>query len=768
MANGKEKNINPSTVQRSISGYELPLFPKVRTTDNHLVDWNRDAITKQLLKETKLTEQLFGIPAITKEEAENIAKTAEKHIKEIRLRELSAAMIREIVNTILLERGHPEWRNVSTRVGTPVYDAHLIDTGDRMGFEKNDNANLQDNAETSHKKKADKMCKEQYLLMMPPKLADAHLNGDVHIHDLEYFGTRPFCSSWDLRYFFYYGLMPDGNGTKASVAGPAKKAEVAILHAVKALGSAQTNAAGGQGFYNFLTFLAPYLKNKTYKEIEQLMQMFVYEMTQMMIARGGQVIFSSVQLSPGVPKLWRDKPAVYKGKVWNGIQAPLQTYGEFEREVRLGFKALINILLGGDYWGKPFNFPKPEISIEPDFIKPDDWVRDFESKHPELLTYDELYDLAFELAAKYGTPYFDNQLPEYRGAGKGISCYQCCSYTFSSITANDILFEDKLNFKNGRHFSMGAWQVMSLNCPRAAYRAEQDDQKLFQELKHLMDIAVEVFLVKKKWMDIIVQANRMPFFTQRPMDPNTKGKGEIAVDLPGLVYEIGVVGINEMVQHHTGKQMHESEDARKLAIRAMYEMKFHAQELSKKYGITISLARTPAETTAMRFAVSDLLHKEFKENAEKVIKGDLKTALAKIRETRDLPVYYTNGTHVYVGADIPVTQRINIEHVFFPIVDGGNIMHIWMGEASPSPQGLKEFAMNIANNTQTGYFAFTKDMTICMDDFYISSGLLDKCPNCESEHVEHISRVTGYVQAVSGWNSAKVQELKDRKRYALR
>jgi hypothetical protein len=99
--------------------------------------------------------------------------------------------------------------------------------------------------------------------------------------------------------FFYYGLMPDGNGTKASVAGPAKRAEVAILHAVKALGSAQTNFAGGQGYYNFLTFLAPYLEGISYNEIKQLMQMFVYEMTQMMVARGGQLVFSSIQLSPG-------------------------------------------------------------------------------------------------------------------------------------------------------------------------------------------------------------------------------------------------------------------------------------------------------------------------------------------------------------------------------------------------------------------------------------------------------------------------------------
>ena len=229
---------------------------------------------------------------------------------------LSGPLVREIMNVILLERHHAEWRNICTRVGTPVYDAHLIDIG--TGFESKENANLQENAETSHKKKADKISKEQYLLLLPPYLADRHLAGDLHIHDLEYFGTRPFCQDWDLRYFLYYGLMPDGLGTKASVAGPAKKAEVAILHAVKALGSAQTNFAGGQGFYNFLTFIAPYFESKSYQEILQLMQMFVYEMTQMMVARGGQLVFSSVQLTPGVPRLWRDKPAVYAGRVWNG------------------------------------------------------------------------------------------------------------------------------------------------------------------------------------------------------------------------------------------------------------------------------------------------------------------------------------------------------------------------------------------------------------------------------------------------------------------
>ena len=959
-------------VQQTLEGLAVSAMPRVRTTDGHLLDWDREAIAKQLLKETKLSEQFYKEPGITPEEAQDIAREVERRVRWMNVQYLSGPLVREIMNVVLLERHHTEWRNICTRVGTPVYDAHLIDIG--TGFESKENANLQENAETSHKKKADKISKEQYLLLLPPHLADRHLAGDLHIHDLEYFGTRPFCQDWDLRYFLYYGLMPDGLGTKASVAGPAKKPEVAMLHAVKALGSAQTNFAGGQGFYNFLTFIAPYFESKNYDEIVQLMQMFVYEMTQMMVARGGQLVFSSVQLTPGVPKLWRDKPAVYAGKVWNGSspEAPLKTYGQFEREVRLAFKALMEVMLAGDYWGKPFNFPKPEISIEPDFMKEDE---SFNAAHPDLPTYQQLYLLTFKLAAEYGTPYFDNQLPAYRGAGEGISCYQClakdelvpfvgesgelqikqidelfeiaakngldtdlngvefaklnaettsvnfdthkaslnafrgvmrqnyhgklleitlttgrrirvtpdhpvftlvsgefkkknakdvkvgefmpvlnrpdlgmpfvvlmdepdpgyqdgvidcgngsvclipkndhamemlamgdlhslkireiaeedydgyvydlvdvsethnfcnalgvvtgncCAYQFAATYDSDNQFEDKLYFKDGKHFSMGSWQVVSLNCPRAAYLARGDDELLFEYLRELMDTSVEIFKVKREWMNQIIKNHRMPFATQQPRDPQSGEKGCVAVGLEGLVYTIGVVGVNEMVAFHTGKQMHEAKDAWKLAVRAMTEMEIYAKKLSLQHGMTIALARTPAETTAQRFAVSDLIHEEYRDCAEKVVKGDLAAVKKNVHKTRDLPVYYTNGTHLPPGADVTIFERAKLEHVFFPIVDGGNIFHIFMGEATPDPQGLMDFGMRLAKETQIGYFTFSRDMTVCLGCSQVSGGLKDECPSCGSDDVDHISRITGYLQAVSGWNSAKRQELKDRKRY---
>lgn len=267
------------------------------------------------------------------------------------------------------------------------------------------------------------------------------------------------------------------------------------------------------------------------------------------------------------------------------------------------------------------------------------------------------------------------------------------------------------------HFSMGSWQVVSLNCPRAAYRAEGDDERLFAELKALMDEAVAVFKIKRRWLELIRSHGRMPFAMQRPKDPQTGERGAVAVDLDGLVYTIGIVGVNEMVQHHVGAQLHESRDAFVLAVRAMTEMELYTRSLSAEHGMTIALARTPAETTGQRFAVADLLRKEYRDKAMEVIKGNLEDALDRIGTTRDLPIYYTNGTHVSPGANVPLAKRMEIEHVFFPIVDGGNIFHIWLGESHPDPRGLMEMAMKLCRTTQIGYFAFTRDLTVSLRQF---------------------------------------------------
>jgi len=726
------------------------LMPKVRTSDGFIVSWNREAIVKQLLTETKLAKEFYDVRPISQKEAEEIAFDVEHKILNLRLKFVSGPLIRELVNNILLgmSKDKPEfafYRNILTRVGAPVYDAYLMDMG--QGYKANENANLQPNAETSHKRKADWVSGEEYLLLMPPKLADAHLSGDLHIHDLEYFGTRPFCQDWDLRYFFYYGLMPDGMGTRTSVAGPARHPEVAILHTAKILASAQTNFAGGEGFYNFLVFLAPFMKGLSYDRIKQLMQMMFFEYTQAYVARGGQLVFSNIQVQPGVPELWRKMPVVRNGQV--GPDA----YGDFEDEVRLMFKALYEVALHGDFRGKPFNFPKLENSMSPEFFKSE---------------YDDVWLDVHKVVAKFGTPYFDNLMPPYRGYGKGVSCYQCCAYCFVETPENSPEFQDKMNFVDGRHFSMGSWQVVSLNLPRMAYKAKGNDTALFEEARRLMEHSVEIFRIKRKWMDLIRRRNRIPFATQRPIDPRTGAKGQPAIDFDGLVSTIGLVGGNEMAQWHTGYQLHEHPEAIKVLVKLILEMQKYKKELESRSGVKLALARTPAESTSQRFAVADLLSEDYHDSAEKIVKGDLPKAQRMLAEgEKDVSVYYGNGTHVYVGANVELFDRIGVEQKFFPLLNGGNMLHVWLGEASPDPEALFNLTKRIATQTHVGYYAYTKDLTVCNDCGSVSALINRACLNCGSTNVEWWSRVTGYYQAVSGWNEGKKRELQDRFRVTL-
>jgi ribonucleoside-triphosphate reductase len=186
-----------------------------------------------------------------------------------------------------------------------------------------------------------------------------------------------------------------------------------------------------------------------------------------------------------------------------------------------------------------------------------------------------------------------------------------------------------------------------------------------------------------------------------------------------------------------------------------------------KTGMKIMLARTPAESSAQTFAIKDMVSPKYNKSAKTVIKGDIEQVHALAKGRRDIPIYYSNGTHAYVGANISLGRKIDIEHKFFPILSGGNIFHAWMGESSSDPEALYKLTQRIARHSQIGYFCYTKDLTVCSGCNTTSAGLLDSCPICNSGQVRWWSRITGYYSDVTGWNDGKRQELQDRYRISV-
>lgn len=233
----------------------------------------------------KIIQSLIKEVGMDEKDAKKIARQTEKRLRKINAKRLTPSLIRDTVCITLMENGFEDQRSKYTRVGMPVFDVtELIMNNDH------DNANVQHNPETIHKHAADRVMKSYLFTILPAHLTKAHIRGDIHLHDADYYAVRPNCMQHELPWFFQNGLKVDGFGNHTSVSGPAKNHMVAVLHAAKVLASSQTNMAGGQSLDNFNTYIAPFLAGLTKDEIKQAAQCFIFEMNQLYVARGGQSV----------------------------------------------------------------------------------------------------------------------------------------------------------------------------------------------------------------------------------------------------------------------------------------------------------------------------------------------------------------------------------------------------------------------------------------------------------------------------------------------
>ena len=280
------EDIDPEIANKYLASTQL----KVRTSRDTIEAFDLSKIANTLIEETGASQ----------ETAFEIATETWKELKKLNVEYLTAPMIREMVNTKLIEYGLEDLRSRYTRLGIPVYNiTSLIENGNR------DNANMIHNPESIHKHVADEALKQYALLkMLPAHLADAHMAGDIHIHDLEFFAGRPLnCMQHDIRTFIKYGLKVDGTGDHTSIAGAPNHMETLMNHTGEIMLAAQQNMSGGQGMSLWNVFVAPFARGRTYDEIKQSVQMLVYNLNMAYAARGSQVPFTSMALEFG-PKYY--------------------------------------------------------------------------------------------------------------------------------------------------------------------------------------------------------------------------------------------------------------------------------------------------------------------------------------------------------------------------------------------------------------------------------------------------------------------------------
>ena len=510
---------------------------KVLHSDGSLEPFKPRLIKEQLLQETDIDEEL----------ADKIKIRVTEKIKKLAIEEISTAIIRAEVSAQLTNRGLFEAEEDSRKLGMSVKEYEdLTNNGCR------DNANIDYSPEMIAKYAYDSIAKEYALLKMPKECADAHINGFVHHHDLEYATNRPNCFNADLRFYAKNGLKIDGKGLMGSVAKPAKTLEVLLNHLLQAWMAGATVFSGGQGYVNFNTLLAPFARGKTYEEIKQAIQGFIFNCNMSLICRGGQVLFSSIGVDLSVPDILADEPAIGPGGVANG------TYKDYQEEADLIFRAICEVSNEKDGNGAYHRFPNILFNI----------------RSGDLDSYSGACKLLHETGANNPTIYYVNCTEMERTV---MGCRTALPMNYTGDYERDCT-------------NTGNFMYSTLNLPLIALESKGDRQKFYNLLGHMCDIIYDTITWRRKQIeDVIYKKHMSDFLLQKDKETNKE-----LYNFDTTTMTIGFCGLYECLQI-----LDEDEDEGVGILNFLNSMK---DKYHERDGLRWSVIASPAESASHRFA----------------------------------------------------------------------------------------------------------------------------------------------------------------------
>ena len=487
------------------------------------------------------------------------------------------------------------------------------------------------------------------------EIADAHRNGDIHLHDL-YFGITGYCAGWSLSKLLYEGF----NGVPGVIESkPAKHLDTALLQMVNFIGTLQNEWAGAQAFNSIDTYLAPFIRKDklSYREIKQAIQKFVFNVN--IASRwGGQSPFVNLTFDWTVPRDLAHKPIVWGGKLLE------ETYDDYQKEMDSINKAFIEVLIEGDMNGRPFTFPIPTYNLTRDF--------DWKNRNAKLL---------FDMTAKYGLPYFSNFINSDLNPSDVRS--MCCRLRLNlrqldrNVTSG--LF--------GSGDSTGSVGVVSINMPRIAYLSKNKSEFL-ERLEYLMGLAKSSLETKREIVEKNMQGGLLPY-TKRYLGT-----------LKNHFSTIGPIGMNEACLNLLGEDI-ASPEGRSLAIETLEFMKTKLSDFQEETSHIYNLEAVPAEGTSYRLARID-----------KRKYPDIITA------GKGVP-YYTNSTLLPVNRTEDVIEALEHQEELQTLYTGGTVFHIFLGERMSSGEAAKRLLKKIAYNSRIPYITITPTYSICPDHGYL-------------------------------------------------
>jgi len=655
------------------------------------------------------------------------AKVLEKLDANFKGKPFTVEDVQDLVETVLIESGHAQvakayilYRHKRTDIREGR--SELMDAVAAIIKETNrDNANVGNSPSAKVLQISEAASKSYYLKRaLPAHEAEKHINGDIYIQDLSWYGKTLTCLQIPLG-----KLLRDGfNNGHGSIRSP-KNIRSAVALAAIILQSNQNDMHGGQSYAYFDRDMAPYVEierarqdkilrgniealgitaseekieelveKHTRHETFQAMEAFIYNLNTMHSRAGAQVPFSSVNLgtdtSPG-------------GRMVTDC---------FLRAYERG--------LG-----------KGETPIFPNLVFKLKYGVNFEEGDPNY----DLFRLAMQVACQRLFPTFsfmDSSFNSVYG-DEEVSYMGCRTRVMGNINGPEVT--------DGR----GNLSFTSINLPRLGIRAEKDLGKFYQYLDETMNIAIDQLLTRYN-LQKNLRVRDFPFLMGQKLyvdSEDLKPSDPIEKAIRNGTLSVGFIGLAECLVALTGQHHGESPASQALGITIVSHMRRICDDASKKHGLNFSLFATPAEQLSGKFTKIDV-------EQYGVIEG--------ITDKK----WYTNSFHVPVECKIAAMDKIAIEGPYHKYCNAGHISYVEFTSAPGQNIEAYEEIIHAMAEADMGYGAINFPVDICRSCG--KQGLHNEptCTGCGSDNITRVRRITGYLSTLDRFNDSKLAEESNR------
>lgn len=738
---------------------------------------------------------------------------------EIKSPTTSVEEVQDLVEKELMKRNpiiakkyiiYREWRNVERQKKTHM--KHIMDG--IVSIEKNDvnhsNANMSAHTPAGQMmtfaSEVTKDYAEKYLLNV--EYAQAHKNGDIHIHDLDYYPTKTTtCLQYDLEDVFERGFKTK-NG---SIRTPQSIQSYATLATI-VFQTNQNEQHGGQSIPAFDFFMAKGVLKSFQKHLASnitlLYQLEGLETDELVLKKIVKENIVSIEVSEEIKKvlldrLNQDQDIFDKNKLDALIKRSTETtqkdtlqameafihnlntmhsrggnqvvfssinYGtDTSPEGRMVIRQLLKATVAGLGSGEIPVFPiqifkvKDNVSYsETDYEKA---IADFDAAVNGKIKFSAPnFDLLIEACHTTSVALFPNFMfldtPYNKHEKWRVDDPKRYLYETATMGCRTRVFENLHGEKSS--VGRGNLSFTSINLPRLAIEAHHKAEDLYPEKnkQELQDVARTLFLQSVRSVSTMVaeqlydrfQYQKTALARQFPFMMNNdiwKGGGILNVnDEVGETILSGTLGIGFIGGHNAMVAIYgEGHAINKKAYQTLYDAILEMNKVADEYKVKYNLNYSVLATPAEGLS-------------GRFTKID-RRKYGVINGVTDLD-YYVNSFHVDVKEHVKIADKIKLEAPFHNITRGGHITYVELdGEAKKNVSVILKI-VHLMRKENIGYGSINHPVDTCRNCGY--KGIIySTCPLCKSENITRMRRITGYLTGdLDSWNSAKQAEEKDR------